>query len=216
LAEHVVGDDNEEVPRNESKGSIEICLDRLKGGDPLAAQKLWDRYYRRLVGLARKKLGDSPRRMLDEDDVVQLAFSSFCLKAKAGCFPDLHDRDSLWALLALITARKAANQRMYEARLKRGRGRVPTNSAQDDGACDRELMQIISEQPSAEDALLFVAQMEQFMDSLEDPRDRLILLWKLEERTNPEIARYLDCSLSAIERKLRSIRRRLSREAPNG
>jgi DNA-directed RNA polymerase specialized sigma24 family protein len=53
------------------------------------------------------------------------------------------------------------------------------------------------------------------MDSLDDPSHRLILLWKLEERTNPEIARHLDCSLSAVERKLRLIRNRLNKEIAN-
>ena len=36
--------------------SVTQWLDRLKAGDPAAAQKLWERYFRRLVGLARKKL----------------------------------------------------------------------------------------------------------------------------------------------------------------
>jgi RNA polymerase sigma factor (sigma-70 family) len=145
---------------------------------------------------------------MDENDVVQSAFTSFCLRAQAGAFPDLDDRESLWALLAVITARTAANQRVHEGRLKRGSGRVGSASwERPDG--DWQLMDVISEQPSAEDAAIFVAQLEQFMDSLDDPSDRLILLWKLEERTNPEIARNLDCSLSAVERRLRSIRRHL-------
>jgi RNA polymerase sigma factor (sigma-70 family) len=72
-------------------------------------------------------------------------------------------------------------------------------------------MQVISKEPSAEEAAEFVAQLEQFMDSLEDPTDRLILLWKMEDRTNPEIARHLDCSLSGVERRLRLIRKRLAR-----
>jgi RNA polymerase sigma factor (sigma-70 family) len=119
----------------------------------------------------------------------------------------------LWALLAVITARAAANQRVHEGRLKRGSGRVSSASWDEPGG-ESQLMDVISEQPSAEDAAIFVAQLDEFMDSLDDPSDRLILLWKLEERTNPEIARHLDCSLSAVERRLRSIRRRLSKDLP--
>jgi RNA polymerase sigma-70 factor (ECF subfamily) len=203
---------NNPVVEKGEEDSINICLEKLKCGNPDAAQDLWYRYYHRLVGLARKKLGDSPRRTMDEDDVVQSAFSDFCRRAQAGCFPDLHDRDSLWALLALITARKAANQRGHEHRIKRGGGAAKNKNEADAGAGDWELAQVVAEQPSAEDAALFVTQLERFMDSLDDPSDRLILLWKLEERTNPEIARHLDCSLSAVERKLRSIRKRLSGE----
>ena len=39
---------------------------------------------------------------------------------------------------------------------------------------------------------------------------RVIALWKMEGRTNPEMARHLDCSLSAVERKLRAIRDKLA------
>src|SRR5882724_6263950 len=95
-------------------GSISIWITQLKEGDAQAAQRLWDRYCNRLIGLASKKLQDSPRRAKDEEDVVQSAFKSFCLRAQAGLFPDLRDRDSLWPLLVIITARKAANQRKHE------------------------------------------------------------------------------------------------------
>jgi RNA polymerase sigma factor (sigma-70 family) len=82
----------------------------------------------------------------------------------------------------------------------------------EDSTGEWRLMDVLADQPSVEDAAIFVSQLEQFMDSLDDPSDRLILLWKLEERTNPEIARHLDCSLSAVERRLRSIRRRLGKD----
>src|SRR5947208_12423622 len=41
--------------------SVTQWIDRLKAGDPDAAQELWERYFRRLVGLARKKLHAAPR-----------------------------------------------------------------------------------------------------------------------------------------------------------
>jgi hypothetical protein len=37
------------------------------------------------------------------------AFTSFCRRAGKGQFPDLKDRDGLWALLVVLTARKAAD-----------------------------------------------------------------------------------------------------------
>jgi RNA polymerase sigma factor (sigma-70 family) len=196
-------------------GSVSMCLKQFKEGDSTAAQNLWERYYHRLIGLARKKLGDTSRRAMDEHDVVQNAFASFCRRAQAGDFPGLQDRQGLWALLAVITARTAANQRLHETRIKRGSGRQPQNAPVDPDASDWQLMQLISEGPSAEDAYLFVVQLERFMDSLADPDHRLILLWKLEERTNEEIAGYLDCSVSSVERKLRSIRRQLKQDIAN-
>ncbi len=169
--------------------------------------------YHRLVGLARKKLGDSPRSVKDEDDVVQSAFKSFFVRAQAGQFPELRDRNNLWPLLVLITARKASNQRQHERRLKRGAGQITNQvGSEGNGSEDQWFAQVIADDPSPDDATIFLAELERFMDSLDDPSQRLILFWKLEERTNPEMARHLDCSLSAIERKLRLIRSRLQVE----
>ena len=67
--------------------SVTQWIDRLKAGDPDAAQELWERYFRRLVGLARKKLRAAPRRAADEEDVALSAFDSFCRGAEQGRFP---------------------------------------------------------------------------------------------------------------------------------
>ena len=92
-----------------SEGSVTGWIDRLKGGDPAAAQRLWQSYFRRLVGLARHKLQGAPRRAADEEDVALSAFDSFCRGAEQGRFPQLHDRDNLWRLLVCITDRKLKN-----------------------------------------------------------------------------------------------------------
>ena len=52
-----------------SGGSVTRWLQQLQVGDPTAAQALWERYFPRLVGLARKKLQDSPRRLADEREL---------------------------------------------------------------------------------------------------------------------------------------------------
>ncbi len=196
--------------------SVDVYLRQLECGNADAARKLWERYYHRLVRLARKKLGDTSRRTMDEDDVVQSAFSNFCLRARAGSFPNLHDRDSLWALLAVMTAREASKQRLHQHRAKRGGGRIPKQAVADDSWADWSLAQVVARQPSAEDGALFVDRLQRFMDSLDDPSDRLILLWRLEDRTSAEIARNLDCSLSTVERRLRFIRKCLTREISDG
>src|SRR5262245_46060314 len=75
-----------------SDASVTQWIDGLKAGDPNAAQKLWERYCRRLVGLARKKLRAAPRRAADEEDVALSAFDSFCRGAEQDRFPQLNDR----------------------------------------------------------------------------------------------------------------------------
>ncbi len=155
-----------------------------------------------LLGL-RKKLGDMPRRAIDEDDVVQRAFNSFLQRAAVGQFPRLTDRDDLWHLLVAITAHKALNQRVHQGCLKRGAGKVLDQAALEgaDGS-DRGLGAIIGSEPSPEFAAQVAEQLERVMDELPDPNHRVIVLWKLEGRINPEIARHLDCSLSAVERQV--------------
>ena len=93
-----------------SGGSVTRWVAALKAGDAAAAQPLWERYHRQLVALARRKLDASRRRAADEEDVVQSAFHSFFRGVARGRFPQLNDRDNLWRLLVVITARKAVDQ----------------------------------------------------------------------------------------------------------
>jgi hypothetical protein len=44
------------------EGSVSDWLGQLKGGDAAAAQHLWQHYFARLVGLARLRLQNTPRR----------------------------------------------------------------------------------------------------------------------------------------------------------
>ena len=89
-----------------SAGSITRCVADLKGGDHAAAQVLWERYFDRLVRLARRRLAISRRTGADadEEDAALSAFDSFCAGLAGGRFPRLEDRDDLWGLLVVITA----------------------------------------------------------------------------------------------------------------
>jgi DNA-directed RNA polymerase specialized sigma24 family protein len=102
------------------RGSVSRWISGLKAGDEEAAQKNWERYYRTLVTLARKKLGASKRREADEEDVTQDAFHSFFRGVDRGRFPRLDDRDDLWRLLVVITARKAFDQLKHERSKRQG------------------------------------------------------------------------------------------------
>jgi hypothetical protein len=52
-----------------SAGSVTHWIRELKAGNHLAAQELWEKYFQRLVALARSKLRNRPRRVADEEDV---------------------------------------------------------------------------------------------------------------------------------------------------
>src|SRR4051794_11084392 len=106
--------------RMSSEGSVSQWLRQLRAGDAGAAQQLWERYFHRLVGFARRKLAGLPRPSADEEDVALSAFQSFCRSAEQGRLPHLLDRHNLWRLLLVITGRKAAHLVRDEGRLKRG------------------------------------------------------------------------------------------------
>ena len=50
--------------------SVSRWIPGLKLYDDEATQKLWDYFSDRLVALARRKLGNAPKRMADEEDIV--------------------------------------------------------------------------------------------------------------------------------------------------
>src|SRR5262245_66271841 len=135
-----------------SEGSVTRWVTALKGGDTAAAQPLWERYYRQLIALARKKL-QAARRAADEEDVVQNAFHSFFRGLSRGRFPQLRDRDNLWRLLVVITARKALDQIAYEHSRRRGGGTVPGQSRiypGEPGWDAAALEQVVGDEPTPE------------------------------------------------------------------
>jgi DNA-directed RNA polymerase specialized sigma24 family protein len=193
-----------------SGGSITHWIARLTAGDPLAAQKLWEGYGLRLVGLARKKLKGAPRGAADEEDVALSAFDSLCRGAEAGRFPQMLDRDSLWQLLAAITAHKALDLARRERRLKRGGGRVLDEAAlrgpADPGEEPAGLEQLLSREPTPEFAAQMAEEFQRLLAGLEDDSLRAVALAKMEGLTNQEVAAQLGCAPRTIDRKLQVIR----------
>jgi DNA-directed RNA polymerase specialized sigma24 family protein len=191
-----------------SEGSVSRWIELLKAGDYAAAQPLWERYFHRLVGLARTKLPEGRRRAADEEDVTLSAFDSFCRGAAAGRFPQLADRDDLWRLLVTLTARKAFDQVRDEHRLKRGGGAVFGQSAlkAGGGEAESEFEWFVGREPTPESAAMVAEECRRLLDRLKTDELRTIAVWKMEGYTNDEIAAKLDCAPSTVERKLQRIR----------
>src|SRR5262249_58072277 len=75
------------------------------------------------------RLHGARKRAADESDVVQSSFDSFFRAAEQGRFPRLTDRNDLWRLLVVITARKAIDLVQREKSLKNGGGKLAGESA---------------------------------------------------------------------------------------
>ncbi len=186
--------------------TITHWITHLKQGDDDAAEKLWARYFHRLVGLARTRLRGAPRRAADEEDVALSAFHSLCRGAERDRFPNLHDRDSLWPLLVVLTVRKACNLVTHEQRLKRGGGHVRSeeelHAMSDESA---GLDRFLSEDPDPAALAMLNEQCQILLEQL-DADQRAIAMARLEGRTVKEIAAQLGCGLRTVERRLKLIR----------
>lgn len=191
--------------------SVSVWVKRLIDGDKnLPVEKLWERYYQRLVRLARGKLGSRPRRSADEEDVALSAFDSFCKGATDGRFPQLNDRDNLWRILVTITARKVYQLNLKNQRQKRGGNRVLDEAAfgQDNhgDASVLGLEQFIGYEPTPEFAVQAAEEYENLLARLPDDDLRQVAQWKMEGFTNEEIATKHGCAPRTIERRLSLIR----------
>jgi DNA-directed RNA polymerase specialized sigma24 family protein len=186
-----------------SDGSVTRWIGGLQAGTPEAAQQLWQRYFAQLVGLARFKLRGAACRMADEEDVALSVFDSFCRGAEQGRFPQMDDRDNLWRLLMVLTARKASNLRRDENRKKRGGGAAGKDGPHQN---DLELEQVMSREPSPEFAAQVADECEKLLAALGDETLRAVAQAKMEGYTTEEIAKTLHYSLRTVERKLGLIR----------
>jgi DNA-directed RNA polymerase specialized sigma24 family protein len=194
------------------QGSVSHWLNLLQAGDTAAAQPLWERYFQRLVGLARRKLQGAARQVADEEDVALSAFDSFCRSARSGRFPQLGDRDDLWRLLVLLTARKASHLRRDQGRQKRGGGvHRAEPAAGPEGAA---LEAVLGREPSPEFAAEVAEECRRLLAGLGDPDLEAVALWKMEGYDNAEIAAKLGCAPRTVERRLRLIRQLWNKELP--
>ncbi len=196
-----------------SEGSITHWIHEIKGGNQLAAQGLWERYFGRLVQIARRELKGSDRRVADEEDVALNVFEAFCRAAENGRFPDLADRDSLWRLLVKMTARKSIDQQRLLARQRRGGGNVRGESVFEQmGGQDLAIAHVIGDDPTPEFVAMMSEQVTRLLALLDNAELRELALGKMQGYTNREIAESQQCSERTIERRLRLIRTKCKEE----
>jgi DNA-directed RNA polymerase specialized sigma24 family protein len=200
-----------------SPGSVTRWMQQLGAGDRGNVERLWQCYYPRLVRLARSRLRGAPALQNDAEDVALSAFDNFCRGAEEGRFPRLLDRDDLWQLLVVITARKASNLVRHSLREKRGGGRVRHFSGPPGGAADADgplLAELIARDPDPQFAAETAEECRRLLTALGDPALRSVAVWKMEGYMNEEIAAKLSVSLPTVERKLRLIRKVWEGEVP--
>lgn len=199
---------DDDPSHDDSHGSVTQWIADLRDGDDSDAHReLWRRYFTRIVALARAQLGALPKAHADEEDVALSAMHSLFHGFARDRFPDLCDRDNLWALLAKITARKAIDQRQREAAKKRGGGwgRLPLGYGPPDEPAAP------GHDPADDDlgpdfVVAMREEVDRLMQLLPDDQLRHVALRRLEGYASGEIARELGVVERTIERKLALIR----------
>lgn len=192
------------MPENES---VTDWIEQLQEGQAgTVQQEVWDRYFQRLVVIARERLKGSPCGERDEEDAVLSAFDTFFIRIQRGEFPNLQDRTGLWPLLIKITIRKALNQRRRAyAQKRRALGESALAGEGEDD--QRWIEQFARQEPSPEVLVEATEQANRLMGMLTDDSLREVAEMKLEGSTNREIAQRIGVIERTIERRLVHIRK---------
>ncbi|MEM8680081.1 MAG: ECF-type sigma factor, partial [Planctomycetota bacterium] len=175
---------------NDLQGSVTCWVGGLADGDEESAQRIWERYFEQLVRLAAQKLPQGVKREFDEEDVVLSAMVSFYDGVQRDRFPQLDDRNNLWALLVVITARKVSHRLRARSAQKRGGGKVRGESILGSPSHgDRPaLEQVIGREPSPDFALSVAEESNRLVDRLPRQELRDVCRLKMEGQTSQEIA----------------------------
>jgi RNA polymerase sigma-70 factor (ECF subfamily) len=181
-------------------------MDRLRAGDPQAADLVFRRYARRLMGLAQDQFETWLRPRADVEELVQSVYQSFFHRFEAGRFA-LDDWAALWGLLTVITLRKCVNRREFLLAGRRDARRVEPSEALLDGLIDRE--------PSPDEAAILAETVAQLLEGFEPP-ERAIVELSLAGWSTREIAQTLARSERTVRRVREYVRRRLEEAAALG
>jgi RNA polymerase sigma factor (sigma-70 family) len=191
--------------------SITALLSGVKRADRHAAHALFEKCYARVAAISLKKLGNRPRRGIDEDDVANSAFREFLSRATDAGFKKLENREDVWQVLTLLVGDKIGDRIRHEGRMKRGGGKL--------GVPLEDVAEAVSklDDPSLEAEVNDAKRV--FLAKLPSDDHRRVVELLAEELTYEEIAKILNLSVRTVDRRVEDIRLALPRilgiAAPN-
>lgn len=180
---------------------FEDLMTRLRAGDEAAAAEVFNRFARRLIGLARSRLDHLVRQKVDPEDILQSVYRSFFSRHAQGHF-DLAGWDNLWDLLTLITIRKCDYRRKYfhAARRDVGREVVPRPA--------EVPFEAVARDPTPSEAARLAETVEQIMREL-PPREQDMLALTLQGYDSAEVSDRVGRTERTVQRVLKRVRQRL-------
>ncbi len=172
----------------------------VRQGDDTAVLEMWDRYGLPLLRLADHNLQERLRRRVDPEDVVQSAFRTVLRRLQGGEF-QLTDDSQLWKLLCAVTLNKSRRQARLHNQQKRSMDREVYFQDANEGP--------LGVSPTPGEAAMLVDLVEHVVSTSGDEEERSVLLLKLDDRSNSEVAEKLKISERTVRRILSRVRSRV-------
>ena len=188
--------------------TFEELMEGLSAGEDEAAEIVFTRFVRRLVGLAGTRLNSMIKQKQDPEDVVQSVFRTFFRRSSDGQFK-FEDWDGLWAMLALMTLRKCGNRVEYFYAARRDVHRdVQANPNHSKAALTA--WQGIAREPTPAEAAVMADTLEAVMAGMNE-QEQIILSRRLQGNSIAEISSEVGRSERSVSRLLERARKRLRR-----
>lgn len=179
--------------------SDQRLVEQCRIGNERAASELFNRYVSRLLSVARRRIGERMNSRLDPEDVVQSVFRTFFTRLKHDQFVIAAD-DDLSKLLVRITLHKTLRKIAYH----RAARRDPSQETGQSDLASKELMQVMSREPTPVTVLTFIDQLDHFLARL-SPDAQQILTLRLQGLSTEEIA----VQTNSYDRKVRRVLERI-------
>ncbi|MFP6666905.1 MAG: sigma-70 family RNA polymerase sigma factor [Pirellulales bacterium] len=171
----------------------------FRTNDESAVADFWNRYEERLRRLAERNLSERMKRHVDADDVVQSVFRTFLRRAGQGKF-ELQDRQNVLSLLTTITLNKIRHKVRHYAAQKRGG---------DNDQYFETMADLGGDQPTP-DEVVALQEIEDLLRGFDEEQQQVVEL-KLQNHTNEEVARRLQCSERTVRRMLKKVQHQLEK-----
>jgi RNA polymerase sigma factor (sigma-70 family) len=187
------------VSESSDPTSDQKLVERCRTGSESAATELFNRYVSRLLGVARRRIGERMNSRLDPEDVVQSVFRTFFTRLKNDQF-EITDDDDLSKLLVRITLHKTLRQIAYH----RAARRDPGHEAPQGELSQHDIMQVMTKEPTPVTVVTFIDQLDHFLGRL-SPEEQQILTLRLQGFSTDEIA----TQINSYDRKVRRVLERV-------
>jgi RNA polymerase sigma-70 factor (ECF subfamily) len=181
--------------------SIPALAQRLRSGDPRAAEEVFARYAQQLIQVADRHLNRKMAGRVDGEDVIQSVFRTFFRRNVQGEF-QINSSPQIWRLLVKITVRKAHAMARYHTAGVRDIG------AESPDGENAWLLAAASHEPGPEEAVILVDQIEVMLRGLPESYYR-VLEMRLHGESVIEIAAELGVSRQTVYRALELLQQRL-------